>query len=173
MCSLMQERVHGEWSHSPARNRTKRDLAAMCFDIQRPLVEQSVPIVPPSVPLRVLMALWFVHCLVIAVAFTSNLVGIFTSPVYPRRLQHLQEIADSKYRSLFDTNKPITPAADNSRHPAIFKDGKCLELLQTKLLGVGGIVSVYFELYAMTIVIGDIFGRAKIVTDIKRHQTWC
>uniref|UniRef100_A0A0P4VUC2 Ionotropic glutamate receptor L-glutamate and glycine-binding domain-containing protein n=1 Tax=Scylla olivacea TaxID=85551 RepID=A0A0P4VUC2_SCYOL len=103
MCSSLQERVREGWSQPLERNRPTRGLATICLDIQRPLVAQSVPLLPAAVPLRILMALWFVHGLVITVAYTSNLVGIFTSPVYPRRLQDLQEIADSEYRSLSDT----------------------------------------------------------------------
>uniref|UniRef100_A0A0P4VWB7 Ionotropic glutamate receptor L-glutamate and glycine-binding domain-containing protein n=1 Tax=Scylla olivacea TaxID=85551 RepID=A0A0P4VWB7_SCYOL len=101
--TLLRERVREGWSQPLERNRPTRGLATICLDIQRPLVAQSVPLLPAAVPLRILMALWFVHGLVITVAYTSNLVGIFTSPVYPRRLQDLQEIADSEYRSLSDT----------------------------------------------------------------------
>ncbi|XP_063866948.1 glutamate receptor U1-like [Scylla paramamosain] len=59
--TLLRERVRERWSQSLERNRPTRGLATICLDIQRPLVAQSVPLLPAAVPLRILMALWFVY----------------------------------------------------------------------------------------------------------------
>ena len=104
---FMQERASHGSVQSLTQNRPVRGVATICLDTQRPLLSQSVPLLPPTLSLRTLMALWFVHCLVITVAYTSNLVGIFTRPAYPRRLRDLQDIAENGYRSCSGFNAYI------------------------------------------------------------------
>ncbi|XP_050734072.1 glutamate receptor ionotropic, kainate 4-like isoform X2 [Eriocheir sinensis] len=62
------------------------------------MVCQSAPVLPRALWQRVFLAVWLPCCLVVAAAYTCNLVGIFTTPAYPQRLASLQQLADSRIR---------------------------------------------------------------------------
>ncbi|XP_050706165.1 uncharacterized protein LOC126991447 [Eriocheir sinensis] len=97
--SLLQERVGGKCTKDGAATSAPRGGASVWLDTQRPLVGQSVPRLPRALPARTLVVLWFFQCFIITVAYTSNLVGIFTRPAYPRRLHDLLDLVNSGYRS--------------------------------------------------------------------------
>lgn len=70
----------------------------MRLELHRVLVCQGIPTLPQALWQRVFLAAWLFFCLVVTAAYTCNLVGIFTSPAYPRRLESLQQLADSHFR---------------------------------------------------------------------------
>lgn len=72
--------------------------ASVWLELHRVLVSQSAPDLPRALWQRVLLAVWLLCCMVIAAAYTCNLVGIFTHPSYPQRLASLQQLADSRFR---------------------------------------------------------------------------
>lgn len=97
--SLLQEWVGRRWTQDGAVNSAPRGGASVWLDTQRPLVGQNVPRLPLNLTARTLVALWLFQCFIITVAYTSNLVGIFTRPAYPHRLHDLLDLLDSGYRS--------------------------------------------------------------------------
>ncbi|KAG0710439.1 Glutamate receptor ionotropic, delta-1 [Chionoecetes opilio] len=81
-----------------ARGLARPSATSVWLQLHRGLVGQSVPALPRAPWQRVFLAVWLPCCLVITTAYTGNLVGILSSPAYPRRLHTLRDLADSDFR---------------------------------------------------------------------------
>ena len=66
--------------------------------VLRTLLGQGAHRYPRSARLRIFLATWFICCLVLTTAYTSNLVALLTSPAYPRRVHTLRQLAHSDFR---------------------------------------------------------------------------
>ncbi|KAG0722386.1 hypothetical protein GWK47_006067 [Chionoecetes opilio] len=81
-----------------ARGLARPSGASVWLKLHHGLVGQSVPALPRAQWQHVFLAAWLPCCLVITTAYTGNLVGILSSPAYPRRLHTLRDLADSDLR---------------------------------------------------------------------------
>ncbi|XP_063872982.1 glutamate receptor ionotropic, NMDA 3A-like [Scylla paramamosain] len=88
--------------------------------LQGSLVGQSVPGLPKALWQRTFVAVWLISCLVVTAAYSSNLVGILTSPAYYRHLHTLQELVESDYRlALVDNGSYIAAHIKNNNESSL------------------------------------------------------
>ncbi|KAG0720350.1 Kinase-interacting protein 1 [Chionoecetes opilio] len=80
-----------------ARGLARPSATRVWLQLHRGLVGQSVPARAASPVQRVFPGRGPPCCLVITTAYTGNLVGILSSPAYPRRLHTLRDLADSDF----------------------------------------------------------------------------
>ncbi|KAK8383856.1 hypothetical protein O3P69_015950 [Scylla paramamosain] len=74
--------------------------------VLRTMLNQGAQGVPRSSGVRIFLAAWFIGCLVLTTAYTSNLVALLTSPAYPKRVHSLRQLARSNYRYEATTDLP-------------------------------------------------------------------
>ncbi|XP_042208159.1 glutamate receptor ionotropic, delta-2-like [Homarus americanus] len=77
----------------------------------RAVVNHSLPVLPTAQWQRVLVGVWWVYCFILTTAYTANLIAFLTIPVFPERIQTLEELAQSDYRVSMQDYGTFVPAA--------------------------------------------------------------
>ena len=66
--------------------------------VLRPMLSHSLPRLPVTHSQRVFVAAWWLTSLTLTTAYTANLIAFLTIPLYPKKLQTVEELAESSYR---------------------------------------------------------------------------
>ncbi|MPC91614.1 Glutamate receptor 2 [Portunus trituberculatus] len=69
--------------------------------VLRPMLSHALPRLPVTHSQRVFVAAWWLTSLILTTAYTANLIAFLTIPLYPKKLQTVEELAESNYRSIF------------------------------------------------------------------------
>ncbi|KAK7079410.1 hypothetical protein SK128_014474 [Halocaridina rubra] len=68
------------------------------ISITQGLLAKSMEAVPKEWHFRIFLLVWWICSWLVTSFYTSNLIAVLTVPVFPRKIQTLGELADSKYR---------------------------------------------------------------------------
>ncbi|KAK7068287.1 hypothetical protein SK128_006516 [Halocaridina rubra] len=61
------------------------------------LVNQGMTKLPRAQWQRVFIGWWLLYCFIVTIAYTANLIAFLTIPVFPERVQTVQQLAESDY----------------------------------------------------------------------------
>ncbi|KAG7154182.1 Glutamate receptor ionotropic, delta-2-like 25 [Homarus americanus] len=97
----------------------------------RAVVNHSLPVLPTAQWQRVLVGVWWVYCFILTTAYTANLIAFLTIPVFPKRIQTLEELAQSDYRvSMCDYGEFVPGALKTSENRVYRALGDKLDLFK-------------------------------------------
>ncbi|KAG7154184.1 Glutamate receptor-like 56 [Homarus americanus] len=97
----------------------------------RAVVKHTLPGLPTAQWQRVLVGVWWVYCFILTTAYTANLIAFLTIPVFPKRIQTLEELAQSDYRvSMHDYGEFVPEALRSSKTPVYRTLGEKMDLVK-------------------------------------------
>nr|XP_027207752.1 ionotropic receptor 21a-like [Penaeus vannamei] len=64
----------------------------------RAMFNNSIPRLPKAHWQRLFVGSWWLYCFILTTAYTANLIAFLTIPVFPGRIQTVQQLAESDYR---------------------------------------------------------------------------
>ncbi|XP_069994245.1 probable glutamate receptor [Penaeus vannamei] len=98
----------------------------------RAMFNNSIPRLPKAHWQRLFVGSWWLYCFIVTTAYTANLIAFLTIPVFPGRIQTVQQLAESDYRvSMFDYGEFVPGALKSSRDPYYRALGEKLDLYPT------------------------------------------
>ncbi|KAA0195335.1 Ionotropic receptor 119, partial [Hyalella azteca] len=81
---------------------------------------------------QIFIGFWFLFCMVVALAYTANLIAFLTVPLYPKRIQTVEQLALSHYGiSMYDYGEFVPGALASSTDPMYRRIRARLELYPT------------------------------------------
>ncbi|XP_071531064.1 probable glutamate receptor [Panulirus ornatus] len=89
--------------------------------IMKGLVNQSQNKLPRPWSLRLFLAAWWLTAYVIIISYTCNLIAVLTVPVFPTRIQTLQQLAHSDFRLCMLDYGEFVPDALASSSDAVMR----------------------------------------------------
>ncbi|XP_066964504.1 ionotropic receptor 21a-like [Macrobrachium rosenbergii] len=93
---------------------------------------QGLPTLPESQWQRVFIGFWVIYCFIITISYTANLIAFLTIPVFPKRIQTVQQLAESQYGvTMYDYGEFVPGALISSQDPYYRILGERLELFPT------------------------------------------
>ncbi|KAG7169659.1 Glutamate receptor ionotropic, kainate 4-like 7, partial [Homarus americanus] len=87
----------------------------------RGVVNHSLPVLPTAQWQRVLVGTWLIYCFILTTAYTANLIAFLTIPVFPERIQTLEELAQSDYRLVMCDYGEFVPGALMTSENKVYK----------------------------------------------------
>ncbi|XP_042226822.1 uncharacterized protein LOC121869529 isoform X2 [Homarus americanus] len=85
-----------------AASHNRASIQDAAITVFRSLVRQSSPRVPEVGAVRLLLAPWWVGCLILVVTYTCNLIAVLTVPVFPSTISTIEGLALSQFRNLLE-----------------------------------------------------------------------
>ncbi|KAK8389000.1 hypothetical protein O3P69_020760 [Scylla paramamosain] len=77
---------------------TTKNSGLVWLYVLRPMLSHALPRLPVTHSQRVFVASWWLTSLILTTAYTANLIAFLTIPLYPKKLQTVEELAESNYR---------------------------------------------------------------------------
>ncbi|XP_047499541.1 probable glutamate receptor [Penaeus chinensis] len=75
-----------------------RDVGSTWPYLLRAMFNNSIPRLPKAQWQRLFVGSWWLYCFIVTTAYTANLIAFLTIPVFPARIQTVQQLAESDYR---------------------------------------------------------------------------
>ncbi|XP_068248214.1 glutamate receptor 1-like [Palaemon carinicauda] len=92
------------------------------------LLLNSMSTIPKLWRIRLFLFLWCVVSWILHICYTSNLIAVLTVPAFPKKIETMQELADSDYRlCVLDYGDPVPEALEISDHPDLAKLGRKID----------------------------------------------
>ncbi|XP_047499539.1 ionotropic receptor 21a-like [Penaeus chinensis] len=141
----------------------------------RAMFNNSIPRLPKAQWQRLFVGSWWLYCFIVTTAYTANLIAFLTIPVFPARIQTVQQLAESDYRydpeatcletgvSMYDYGEFVPGALRTSKDPHYRTLGERLDLYSTddeSMYPVLNGTHAYIESYSYSVVY--IFDRYKV-----------
>ncbi|XP_076057380.1 ionotropic receptor 21a-like isoform X2 [Oratosquilla oratoria] len=127
------------------------------------MVSQSVPRLPKSLWQRVFVGAWLLYGFILVIAYTANLIAFLTIPVFPQRIETVEQLAKSDKRvSMCDYGEFVPGALRSSKDPYYRAIGNRLDLFRypdydtpTYLLRKGTHAFIESYLFNMILIFAD------------------
>ncbi|XP_066963794.1 glutamate receptor ionotropic, kainate glr-3-like [Macrobrachium rosenbergii] len=106
----------------------EKSLINNAISIFQGLLSHSPEVIPEQWRTRLFLLLWSVSSWILNISYTSNLIAVLTIPVFPKKIETMQELADSHYRlCVLDYGDPAPEALKTSDHPVLASLGRKLD----------------------------------------------
>ncbi|XP_076057381.1 uncharacterized protein LOC143034919 isoform X3 [Oratosquilla oratoria] len=160
--------VNGSWNGMLGMDRLQpepfmRTFHATWANLACAMVSQSVPRLPKSLWQRVFVGAWLLYGFILVIAYTANLIAFLTIPVFPQRIETVEQLAKSDKRvSMCDYGEFVPGALRSSKDPYYRAIGNRLDLFRypdydtpTYLLRKGTHAFIESYLFNMILIFAD------------------
>ncbi|XP_066964279.1 glutamate receptor 1-like [Macrobrachium rosenbergii] len=160
----------------------EKSLINNAITIFQCLLSRSTDVIPEPWRIRLFLLIWSVASWILNICYTSNLIAVLSIPVFPKKIETLQELADSDYRlCVLDYGDPAPDALKTSSHPVLAKLGRKLDLAPLNLTYYfwGGIepcvykvlngTHAHFDTYSFIQIFYNILGYGSVTYRMKER----
>ncbi|XP_064078551.1 ionotropic receptor 21a-like [Macrobrachium nipponense] len=152
----------------------EKSLINNAISIFQGLLSHSPEVVPEQWRTRLFLLLWSVSSWILNISYTSNLIAVLTIPVFPKRIETMQELADSDYRlCVLDYGDPAPEALRTSDHPVLATLGRKLDQvpLNHSFFYWGGIEPCVYKVLNGTHAHFDTYSFIQVFYHILGHES--